>query len=43
MGDFNSNIRSSVGRRLLKVARDVGLENVIKEPIHGLLNFQTPP
>lgn len=43
MGDFNSNIRSSVGRRLLKVAREVGLENVIKEPIQGLLNFQTPP
>ena len=32
MGDFNSNIRSSLGKRLLKVARNVGLENVIKEP-----------
>lgn len=32
MGDFNSDIKSSVGERLLKVTRNVGLENVIKEP-----------
>ena len=31
MGDFNSDIKSSVGKRLLKVTRNVGLENVIKD------------
>ena len=29
MGDFNSDIKSSVGKRLLKVTRNVGLGNVI--------------
>jgi len=32
MGDFNSDIKSSVEKRLLKVTRNVGLEDVIKEP-----------
>ena len=31
-GDSNSDIKSSVRKRLLKVSRNVGLENVIKEP-----------
>ena len=42
MGDFNSNIRSSVGKRLLKVATNVGLENLIKEPTR-ITDFETPP
>ena len=32
MGDVNSNVRSSLEKRLLKVARNVGSENVVKEP-----------
>ncbi|PFX17083.1 hypothetical protein AWC38_SpisGene18616 [Stylophora pistillata] len=32
MGDFNSNIKTSMGERLLKVARHVRLENGIEEP-----------
>ena len=32
MGDFNSDINSSMGKCLLNVARSVGLENAIKEP-----------
>ena len=40
MGDFNSDIKSSVGKRLLKVTRNVGLENVIKN-LQELQSFQT--
>ena len=42
MGDFNSNIRSSVEKRLLKVARNVGLENVIKDPTR-ITGFSNTP
>lgn len=32
MDDFYSNIKTSMGKRLLKVATHFGLENVIEEP-----------
>lgn len=39
MGDFNFNIGFSVGKCLLKVVRNVGLENLIKEFIRIMEYF----